>query len=169
MSHDDGKPSSPPSLALCGDGYRRSRTKPADQIRSWVNIVAPTPANKLRPQASTEDAWTEDASQRKCPPLRRLLRREIGGLTQRLDQAALVGAALAGDIESSAVIDRGADHRQADGDVHAGFQPQHLDRSMALIVIHRDHHVVVAAAGQEEQRIGGERAPARPRPATAGL
>ena len=35
------------------------------------------------------------------------------GVVDGLDQAALVGDALAGDVEGGAVVDRGADDRQA--------------------------------------------------------
>ena len=48
--------------------------------------------------------------------------------------------------------------------------PEHLDRAVALVVVHRHDQVVVAAAGEEEQRVGRQRArsrrcrrPARPR------
>ncbi len=39
-----------------------------------------------------------------------------------------------------------------------GLDPHHFDGPMPLIVIHRHHHVEVAARGAEEQRIGGQRA-----------
>lgn len=51
-------------------------------------------------------------------------RRQPLGKLDRLDQAALVGNPLAGDVEGGAVVDGGADDRQAEGDVDAGkIQP----------------------------------------------
>ncbi len=38
------------------------------------------------------------------------------------------------------------------GDVDAGLEAEHLDRAVALVVVHRDDEVVVAAAGEEEER-----------------
>ncbi len=67
------------------------------------------------------------------------------------------------------MIDRGADHRQADGDVHPRLQAEHLDRAVALIVVHRHHEVVVAPARQEEQGVGGQRPLDPPAPGPAGL
>jgi hypothetical protein len=44
---------------------------------------------------------------------------QIGGLAEGLQHAGLVGLAGAGDVEGGAVVDAGADHGQADGDVHS--------------------------------------------------
>ena len=55
------------------------------------------------------------------------------------------------------MIDRGADRRQADRDVHTGLDAEHLDRAVPLIVIHGDHEVEVAAAGAEKQGVGRQR------------
>jgi hypothetical protein len=49
-------------------------------------------------------------------------------------------------------------HGQAHGDVDADFEAEDLDGAMALVVVHRDDQVVVAAAGQEEGGVGRERA-----------
>src|SRR4051795_8451586 len=72
---------------------------------------------------------------------RAAFRRKLSSLPQRFDQTALVGNALARDIEGRSMIDRSTDHRQADGYVHAGLQSQHLYRAMTLIMIHRNDHV----------------------------
>src|SRR6185436_14683641 len=96
-------------------------------------------------------------------------RRKPGCLPQRLNQTALVSNAPARNIESRTMIDRGTDHGQADRDVNTGLQPQYLDRAMALIMIHRNDHVVIAAAGQEKQRVGRQRASHIPTPALTGL
>ena len=84
--------------------------------------------------------------------------RELRALSQRFEQTAFVGNALARDIEGRSVVNRSTDHRQADGDIHAGLQSQHLDRAMTLIMIHRNDHVVVAAAGEKKQRVRRQRA-----------
>jgi hypothetical protein len=67
------------------------------------------------------------------------------------------------------VIDGSADHRKAHGDVHAGLQSQDLDRAVPLVVVHGHHHVVVAATGQEEQGVGGQRTAHVPAPGAAGF
>ena len=45
---------------------------------------------------------------------------ELLGIFDCLDQALLVGDALADDVERGAVVDGGADNRQAERDVDAG-------------------------------------------------
>ena len=71
------------------------------------------------------------------------------GIIDGLDQAVLVGDALAGDVEGGAVIDGGADDRQAERDVDAGkllpaagrgidLEAEQLHRDVSLVVIHRD-------------------------------
>src|SRR3954447_1124744 len=95
--------------------------------------------------------------------------RKLSCLPQRFDQAAFVGNALARDIEGRTMIDRSADHRQTDGDVHAGLQSQYLDRAMTLIMIHRNDHVVVSTARQKKQRVGRQRASHIPASALTGL
>src|SRR5689334_12342641 len=82
---------------------------------------------------------------------------QVGGLAQRLDHAALVGLAGAGDVEGGAVVDAGADHRQAHGDVDACLEAEHLDRAVPLVVVHRHDEVEVPTAGAEEHGVGGER------------
>src|SRR3954462_12862668 len=95
--------------------------------------------------------------------------RKLSCLPQGFDQAAFVGNALARDIEGRTMIDRSADHRQTDGDVHAGLQSQYLDRAMTLSVIHRNDDDVVSAAGQKKQGVGRHRASPSPAPALKGL
>ena len=47
---------------------------------------------------------------------------------------------------------------EPDRDVHALVEPQHLDRAVALVVVHRHDEVVVAADGAEERGVGRQRA-----------
>src|SRR4051794_13683845 len=99
-------------------------------------------------------------------------RRPVGGqqfgVFDRLDEAALVGDALAGDVEGGAVIDRGADDRQAEGDVDArkvfplarlriDLEAEQLHRDVPLVVVHGDHCVVLAGAQLDEDRIARDR------------
>ena len=51
----------------------------------------------------------------------------------------------AGDVEGGAVVGRGAHERQAEGDVHAAVEVEHLDRDQRLVVIHADGRVVARA------------------------
>src|SRR5471032_1132579 len=85
-------------------------------------------------------------------------RGQFSALTQGFQQAALVGNALARDVERRAVVNRGADHFQPHRHVDARLQAQHLDRPVALVVIHRHHQVEIATASAEEQRVSGQRA-----------
>src|ERR1017187_4675124 len=52
------------------------------------------------------------------------------------------------------MVHRGPDHRKSDRDIHTGFNSEHLDRSVALVVIHGNHHIEIAALRQEEERVG---------------
>src|SRR6478609_746576 len=79
-------------------------------------------------------------------------RRHLRAQTQRLDHRAVVGDAGPGDVEGGAVVDGRPDDGQADRDVDTGLEAEHLDRAVALVVVHRDDEVVVAAAGEEEER-----------------
>src|SRR5471032_1291093 len=81
-------------------------------------------------------------------------RREFGALAQRFEQAAFIGNSFACDIKRRPMIHRRADHFQPDRHVHARLEPEHLDRTMSLIVIHRDHEVEVTTARTEKERVG---------------
>src|SRR5438132_1743127 len=85
-------------------------------------------------------------------------RRKRHGVAKRLDHASLVRLPRAGDVECGAVVDRRANERQADRDVHPGFETEDLYRTVALVVIHRDDEVEITAARAEEERVGGQRA-----------
>ena len=91
----------------------------------------------------------------------------VSGHRDGLDHALGIGDALPGAVEGGAVVHRHAQEREADGDVHAG-QPrprarrliereaERLHGDMALVVVHRDHDVELAAARAREQRVGGQ-------------
>ena len=64
------------------------------------------------------DRAEQVAHDRRSSSCRQPRRRQALGILDRLDQAELVGDALAGDVERGAVVDRGADDRQAQRDVH---------------------------------------------------
>jgi hypothetical protein len=101
-------------------------------------------------------------------------RRQVHGLPQRLEKAALIGDALAGDVEGGAVVHRGADHRQADRDVHAGLQPSTFTGPWPWSWYMATTRSKSPRPAQEEQRIGRQRAAARSQPlawqaSTAGV
>ena len=75
---------------------------------------------------------------------------------QRGDQAGGIGLAGAGDVERGAVIGRGADEGQAEGDVDAAVEIDGLERDQRLVVIHAQRRVVTLARLGMEQRVGGE-------------
>ncbi len=71
------------------------------------------------------------------------------------------------DIEGRAVIDRCAQDRQADADVDAAIKGEQLHRDVALVVVHGDDDVELAAGGAQKDGVGrlriGDRPAARPR------
>src|SRR3990172_7535890 len=83
---------------------------------------------------------------------------ELGGQQDRLYHAAWIRGAGARDVEGGAVIDRGADDGEADGDVDPPFEADQLQRDMSLIVVHGDHGIEFAALQAVEERIGRVRA-----------
>jgi hypothetical protein len=58
---------------------------------------------------------------------------------------------MAGDIEGSAVVNRDADHREADGNVDAAVAVDRLERHVALVVIAGDDHLPLPANGGWDQ------------------
>src|ERR1035438_1563264 len=87
----------------------------------------------------------------------RLFGCKLGSLAERFKHAPFVCLSCAGNVECRSMIDRCPDDGKSDGDIYAGFNSEHLDGPMALIVIHGDHHIVVAALREEEERIGRQR------------
>ena len=66
---------------------------------------------------------------------------ELLGRLDRDDEAGGRRDALAGDVERGAVVDAGADDRQAERDVDALVEAEVLDRDQALVVVLRDDDV----------------------------
>jgi DeoR/GlpR family transcriptional regulator of sugar metabolism len=83
--------------------------------------------------------------------------RQLGGLAERLDQAEVTGLSGSRDVERGAVVHRGPDHRQPDGDVNARLEPHYLHRAVTLVVVHRDHEIEVTPPGAEEHRVRRQR------------
>ena len=81
----------------------------------------------------------------------------VGGLQRDL-QAAGVDLAAAGQVQGGAVVDRGADNRQAKGDVHRRAEAFVLEHGQALIVVHGQHRIAVFQVLGGEQGVGGQRA-----------
>ena len=67
--------------------------------------------------------------------------------------ARWIGDAFARDVISRAVVGRGADERQTQRPVHAGFKRNHFQRAKPLVVIHGHHRVKIAAIRAVKQRV----------------
>ena len=85
-----------------------------------------------------------------------LRRDQLDGQFDRAGHAARVGGVLARDVERRAVVGAGADDGQAHRHVHSPIASEELDRNQALVVVHGDDEVVLAASGVEEEGVGGE-------------
>ena len=72
------------------------------------------------------------------------------------------GERLAGprDVERRAVVDRRADDRQAERDVHAGVERHQLHRRVPLVVVHHDDRVVAVPVHRLEEHGVGRVRPA---------
>src|SRR5215204_5698940 len=70
---------------------------------------------------------------------------ELRGNAQRVFHRAGVSTALADDIEGGAVSRCGEHGFQPCGHGHAFIEPEQLRRDLALIVIHHDDAVILAA------------------------
>jgi len=67
------------------------------------------------------------------------------GQPNRRNHARRVGHTLPCNVERCAVVRRGADERETQRPVHAALETNHFERHQSLIVIHRDHRIVLAA------------------------
>ena len=76
----------------------------------------------------------------------------------RRHQACGARLAGAGEIVGGAVIDGGADDRQAEGDIDAVLEMQQLERDQPLIVVHADDRIVIPARGEVKEGVGAVRA-----------
>src|SRR5882762_529902 len=110
--------------------------------------------------ASTRRASTP-GSCRKCWPKRLRGRCELDRKLGRLDQAARVGLAGPGELERGAVVDRGADERQAEGHVHAASEARVFEHRETLVVVHGERAIGGAQPLRHEQRVRGNRTPRR--------
>ena len=86
-----------------------------------------------------------DAAQASCEP-------------DRLEQAARIGAAGAGEVERRAVVDRGAVEWQSKRHVDRVAEARVLDHRQALVVVHREHRVGALERGGRECRVRRQRA-----------
>src|SRR5208283_154038 len=77
--------------------------------------------------------------------------RELACKAQGRDEARWVGYTLSRDVESRAVIGRGADQGQAQGHVDRAVECDGFHRDQRLIVIHRDDDVVAFARAGAKQ------------------
>lgn len=76
-------------------------------------------------------------------------------LPEGVQQAGVFRPSAARNIERRTVVDRGADKRQADGDVNAVIHPEIFHRDQALVVILGDHNVELPAPGAHKNGIAG--------------
>src|SRR5689334_11963416 len=83
---------------------------------------------------------------------------QLAGIGNGRQHVAVVGDALAGNVESCAVVNRGAVNREIDGDVYSRIESDELDRDMALIVVLRDDQVEAAGIGTVEHGVCRDRA-----------
>src|SRR5438132_8216730 len=135
---------------------------PARSISGPVSAPSPGPISTRKSLAEGETASTMRASTRgswrKCWPNLLRGRCEVDGKLERFGEAARVGAAGAGEIERRAVVDRRADERQAERDVHAAAEARVLQHRQSLVVIHGEHAIGLAQPLGHEQRVGRNRA-----------
>src|SRR5579872_993004 len=85
---------------------------------------------------------------------RRPLGCQFNSLPDRLEQAPFIGLPCPGNVEGRPVINRCSYYGQPDGDVHTQFKAEDLHRTVALIVIHGNDQIEVAALRAIEQRVG---------------
>ncbi len=76
---------------------------------------------------------------------------------ERALQALDVGDVAPDDVERRAGRAGRDRHRQPAVERDAALEAQELHRDLALVVVHRDHGVVVAIARRDEHRVGGQR------------
>src|SRR4051812_20401502 len=106
--------------------------------------------------ASTMRASTR-GSCRKCWPNLLRGRCKLYRELHRLDEAAGVGLAGAGEVEGGAMVDRGPHERETEGHVDAAAEGSVLEHRQALVVVHRQHGVGVLEALRHEQGVGRNR------------
>ncbi len=90
---------------------------------------------------------------RRGPALRHVCSRLQGG-----NQARRAGAPGAGDVERRAVVGRGPDPRQSQGNIDPALDIEGLERDQALVVVHADGGIVGRPRRLVEQGIGRVRA-----------
>src|SRR6185436_17021273 len=127
----------------------------------FVRAPSPGPISTMNSSgagaiASTMRARTR-GSCRKCWPNLLRGRCKLDGELHRLDQAAGVGLAGAGEVERGAVVDRGAHEGKAEGDVDAAAERGVLEYRQSLVVVHGKHRVGVLEPLRDEQRVGRDR------------
>src|SRR6476646_4915496 len=113
--------------------------------KGLVRAPSPGPISTMKSSAtgliaSTMRARTPGSCRKCCPNLLRG-RCKLDGELHRLDQAAGIGLAGAGEVERGAVVDRGAHERKAEGHVDAAAERGVLEHRQALVVVHRQHCV----------------------------
>src|SRR6266571_3298040 len=86
-----------------------------------------------------------------------MLSHHPGSHPYRRQEALLRGLPGPCQVIGGAVINRGADDRESEGDIDAVVKVQHLERDQPLIVVHGDHTVIATLLGKMEQGVGRQR------------
>src|SRR2546427_9208075 len=137
---------------------------PTNFNKCLVSAPSPGPISTMKSSFAGLMASIRRASTlgscRKCWPKRLRGRCELDRKLGRLDQAARVGLPGSGKLERSAVVDRGADERQAEGHVHAASKARVFEHREALVMVDGKHAIGVLQPPGHEQRVRGNR-PAR--------
>src|SRR5256885_13212369 len=138
---------------------------PTNFSKCLVSAPSPGPISTMKSVFDGLMACTRRASTpgscRKCWPKRLRGRCELDRKLGRLDQAARVRPAGSGELEGSAVVDRGAHERQAEGHVHAASEARVFEHREALVMVHGEHAIGAAQPLRHEQRVSGNRAARR--------
>src|ERR1700694_5855267 len=133
--------------------------------RGPVSAPSPGPISTMKSSLeglmdSTRRASTR-GSCRKCWPKRLRGRCEFDRKLGGLDQAARVGLPGASKRERGAMVDRGADERQAKRHGHAAPEPRVFEHRKALVVVHGERAIGCVQPLRHEPRVRGDRAARR--------
>src|SRR4051812_34523770 len=133
-------------------------TFPVFARSSRVRTPSPGPISTMKSSLAGSIAATifssTHGSWRKCCPKRLRGRCELDGKLERLNQAAGIGLAGAGQVERRAVVDRRAHERQAERDVDAAAEARVLQHRQSLVVVHGERAVGSLEALGYEKRVG---------------
>ena len=85
------------------------------------------------------------------------LLREINRCLDRRSQATRIGLASCRQIESRAVVNRGADNGQPQRDINCIMKSQRLEYRQTLVMVHRQIRVGLRPQTRDKRAVGGYR------------